>query len=260
MSPQSRAAMPSRSRSRGRKKDDRSRSRDRKKDDRDRSRDRKREKKEERSRSRGRDKSKERKGEEKVELKPGVKVRIHGLQKNPEKNGAIGTLVEFNDEKQRWVVEFSSSATHNFKVDNLEPYTVNSALDNMKDEDIPTPKIFISNLSADTTVDDLVKAFGSVGQITKEAQRDSRGQKQGFPDEWPPSVKISKPGRRGTDAKLEYEDKCAARAAIIAFDGSKLKGSKIGVCFAGQGMTFEKRELTKPWVEREENRDKIRAE
>lgn len=182
------------------------------------------------------------------------------MQKNPEKNGAIGTLLEYNEDKQRWAVEFPSSATNNFKVDNIEPYAVNAALDNMKDEDIPTPKIFITNLAADTTVDELIKTFGSVGLIAKEPQRDSRGQKQGFPDEWPPNVKLSKPGRRGTDAKLEYEDKCAARAAIIAFDGSKLKGNKITVCFAGQGMTFEKRELTKPWVEREENRDKIRAD
>lgn len=256
--------MPSRSRSRGRraeKKDDRSRSQERKKDDRERSRDRKRDKKDDRSRSRGREKGEEKskdKRTEAIELKPGVKVRIHGLQKNPEKNGAVGTLLEYNEEKQRWAVEFPSSATNNFKIDNLEACTSNPELDGMKDEEIPTAKIFVSNLAQDTTVKDLTDIFAGIGQIAREPVRDSRGQKQGFADDWPLAVKMSKPGRRAGDARLEYVDKCAARAAVIAFDGFKLKGNRISVCFAGQGMTFEKRELTKPWAEREENRDKIR--
>ena len=54
-------------------------------------------------------------------FRPGRQVIIQGLQKNPEKNGAIGTLVEFNKDKGRWAVALALGNV-NFKEENLELY------------------------------------------------------------------------------------------------------------------------------------------
>ena len=45
---------------------------------------------------------------------------VVGLQKSPEKNGAIGVLKAFVTEKDRWAVEFASGTTNNFKIENLQ--------------------------------------------------------------------------------------------------------------------------------------------
>merc|ERR1712176_1606931 len=99
-----------------------------------------------------------------MELRKGRQVIVHGLQKNPEKNGAIGTLVEFNKEKGRWVVDFAMG-TNNFKPENLR--VVQESKDEDDDTEPPTCKIYISRLSADVTEDDLIELFGSIGQIAK---------------------------------------------------------------------------------------------
>merc|ERR1712183_160299 len=83
------------------------------------------------------------------EFRPGRQVCVKGLQKNPEKNGSIGSLVEFNKEKGRWVVKFALG-NNNFKEENLELLPDNSDVfdDN---EEPPTAKIYITKLSAETT-------------------------------------------------------------------------------------------------------------
>jgi len=189
-----------------------------------------------------------------VELKPGMAVMVQGLQKNPEKNGAIGTLLEYNEEKSRWVVEFPSSATNNFKAENLEPMAEGdkeTAEDD--DEDPPTPKVYITGLDSSVVEQDLVQLFSGLGALAKEPVRNSKGSAKGFRDEWPFAVKIYKPGKKDGDACVEYMDKMAAKAAIKTFNGYKLKGSKITVQYAGQGKKYEPRELTLPWAERQEN-------
>jgi RNA recognition motif-containing protein len=193
-----------------------------------------------------------------MQFKPGSRVVVKGLQKNPEKNGAIGVLGEFNKEKGRWLVEFSMSS-NNFKEENLELMQDSDQVvdDN---EEPPTSKIYITNLSAETTVKDLSELFKGVGVIAKEAERDNRGGKKGFRDQWPEAIKIYKPGRANGDGCVEYQDKFAAKAAVKTFDGYRLKGSKIGVAYAGQGRKYEARELTLPWAEREENLGRIATE
>lgn len=203
----------------------------------------------ERERSGGRDTKKEEKTS--LELKPGQKIRIQGLQKNPEKNGSLGTLVEYNAAKERWVVEFASSATNNFKAENLECVDDGFGVDD--NEEIPTAKVYITNLSADTEVQDLIDLFGGIGALEREAQRTSKGGAKGFRDEWPYAAKVYKPGKAGGDGCVEYMDKFAAKASITAFNGYRLKGSKIGVAYAGLGKQYAKVELTLPWAEREGN-------
>lgn len=219
--------------------------------------------KRDRSRERGDRSSKkeeavETKPEEKedLEFKSGRRVVVHGLQKNPEKNGAIGVLGDFNKEKSRWMVEFSSGSSNNFKEDNLEVLPDVEEADD-PDEEIPTAKIYITNLAADTTDKDLIALFGGLGVIAKEAQRGSKGGAKGFADQWPYAVKLYKPGRDKGDASLEYQDKLAAKAAVRTYNGYRIKGSRIGVAYAGVGKKYEERELTLPWAEREENQSKI---
>jgi len=200
--------------------------------------------------------SPEKEPEPPAELKAGSQVRIQGLQKNPEKNGSIGTLVEFNEAKGRWLVEFASGATNNFKAENLEVVMAAAAEPDDDNEEIPTPKVYISNLSADTTVADLIQLFSGLGQLAKEPVRNSKGSKEGFADQWPPACKLYRPGRPNGDGCLEYVDKFAARAAIKTYNGYKLKGNKISVAYAGQGRKYESRELTPSWVERNAGRDR----
>jgi len=218
--------------------------------------------KRDRSRDRGDRSSKkeeavETKPEEKedLEFRSGRRVVVHGLKNNPEKNGAIGILGDFNKEKSRWMVEFSSGSSNNFKEENLE--VLPDVVEDDDDEEIPTSKIYITNLAADTTDKDLIALFGGLGVIAKEPQRSSKGGAKGFADQWPYAVKLYKPGRDKGDGCLEYQDKLAAKAAIKTYHGYRLKGSRIGVAYAGTGKKYEERELTLPWAEREENQSKV---
>jgi len=225
-------------RSRSRRRD-RSRSRSR-----DRSRDRRKEKKND-------DKRSDDKSDDELQLKKGCQVQVIGLQKNPEKNGAIGTVVEFNKDKGRWLVEFSNGTSNNFKAENLEVCSkALPTLDDTSIEDIPTAKLYITNIAADVDAKELQDLFGKMGMLAKTAPRDSRGNKVGFEDQWPYAVKVYKPGSRGGDGCVEYVDKLAAKAAIHSFNGYKLKGNKLTVQYAGQGKKFEKTELTPSWIER----------
>lgn len=189
-----------------------------------------------------------------IELKTGIQVQVHGLQKNPEKNGAIGTLMDFNKDKGRWQVEFANGSVNNFKPENLEPVSEAPPEEDDNDEEIPTAKVYIANLAAETDAKELQDLFGKIGVIAKEPVRDSRGTKLGFERDWPFAVKLYKPGRKGGDACIEYQDKFAARAAIRAYNGYKLRGSKLTVQYAGTGKKYEKRELTPSWVERNADR------
>lgn len=276
-----------RSRSRGRGGDDRDRGRggddrgrdrggDRGRDERPRSRDRRRPKspspdrerpavdrsppREERS-SRKEERRDEKPEKEEVEdetFRPGRLVMVKGLQKNPEKNGSVGSLVEFNSEKGRWVVSISGG-NNNFKEDNLELMADNSDVID-ENEEPPTSKIYITKLPAETTDKDLIELFGSCGLIEKAPPKSGP---KGFRDQWPYDVKIYKPGREGGDACVTYMDGQSAKAAIKTFNRYKYKGNKIGVAYAGQGQKYEKKdpsELKKPWYLREENQGKLDRE
>lgn len=172
------------------------------------------------------------------------------MQKNPEKNGALGDVISFNKEKGRWLVEFSNGTSNNFKEENLE-VTAKIEADDDKDEEIPTAKLYITNLAAEVEEKDLVDLFSRIGVLAKAPVRDKRGNKQGFEDQWPYAVKIYKPGRRGGDGSVEYVDKFAAKAGIKSLNGYTFKGSKIGVSYAGQGKTYAKTELRMSWAEKE---------
>jgi len=250
-----------RSRSRDRRE---KRSRDRK--DRSRERDRAARKedndgggaKAERNRSRDRDRSKRDEGPkvdsdpEDDEFRPGRTVVVKGLQKNPEKNGSIGKLLEFNKDKGRWSVELTGGS-NNFKEENLELMPDNS--DVVKDdEEPPTAKIYIQGLSADTTEKDLQALFGGCGMIAKEKPK---SRTPGFEDQWPYAVKLYKPGKSNGDACVTYMDSFAAKAAIKTYNRYKFKGSKIKVQYAGQGRQYEAVELQLPWHLRPENMGKM---
>mmetsp|Transcript_113940 Transcript_113940/g.322573 ORF Transcript_113940/g.322573 Transcript_113940/m.322573 type:complete len:267 (-) Transcript_113940:92-892(-) len=198
----------------------------------------KQEKKARRERDERSDRPEEHKGKgEAHEFKPGEKVMVTGLVKNPEKNGSIGKLVEFVQAKERWAVLFDSSMIHNFKVENLKFVKEGgpAAEDEGDTGDIPTPKVYVTNLPGSTTEDDLMALFSGIGVIAKVPVRNSKGNTKGFPDQWPPAVKLYKPGRDGGDACVEFEDRSSARAAIKTFQGHVLKGMKLGVEYAGQG-------------------------
>lgn len=176
-------------------------------------------------------------------------------EKNASKNGAIGKLGDFVEAKGRWLVEFSSGNSNNFKEENLHLMPDLPADD---DEELPiTAKIYIQNLGADATEQGLMELFGGVGLIAKEPIRSGKGAAKGFQDEWPYAVKLYKPGKDGGDAQVTYMDKMAAKTAVRTYNGYKWKNNKISVSYAGQGKQFEKRELTLPWAEREENLGKI---
>lgn len=224
-------------------------------DDNEKRRDRSRDRGDKSSRKEEETKPKEKEEKEDLEFKSGRRVVVHGLAKNPEKNGAIGVLGDFNKEKARWAVDFSSGSSNNFKEDNLE--VLPDVKEDDDDEEAPTAKIYITNLSADTTDKDLIALFGGLGVIAKETQRSSKGGAKGFADQWPYAVKLYKPGRDKGDGCLEYQDKLAAKAAIRTYNGYRLKGSRIGVAYAGTGKKYEERELTLPWAEREENQSKV---
>jgi RNA recognition motif-containing protein len=176
---------------------------------------------------------------------------LKGLQKNPEKNGTIGTLVEFNKDKGRWVVALSTGNT-NLKEENLDLMPDNS--DIVDDGDPPpTGKIYITRLPAETTEKDLIDLFGAVGKIAKERGR-------GFEDQWPYAVKIYRPGSKDGDACVEYMDPQAAKFAIKTYHRFKFKGTRIGVAYAGQGRKYDSVQLQVPWHLRDENQGKLERE
>ena len=56
----------------------------------------------------------------------GTRVRIKGIQSQPQLNGTPGTLVSFDDEKGRWKVACPSSGFKMLKPENLELATASS--------------------------------------------------------------------------------------------------------------------------------------
>lgn len=207
-----------------------------------------------RSRSRDRRRKEEEVDDEKFEA--GRQVIVKGLQKNPEKNGSLGSLKKFNSEKGRWVVQLGSGDV-NLKEENLELLPDNSDVINDKEEP-PTAKIYITGLPAETKEKDLIEFFGSLGTIAKEKPKGVRN--PGPEESWPYAVKLYKPGRKDGDACVTYQDSHAAKAAIKTFNRYKFKGSKIGVAYAGQGMKYAPTELTLPWHMRPENQGKMQGE
>lgn len=189
------------------------------------------------------------------EYRPGRQVMVKGLKNNPEKNGTIGQLVEFNKEKGRWVVALGGG-NNNFKEENLELMADNSDVVD-ENEEPPTTKIYITKLSAEVTEKDLTVLFGGCGLIDREPPKSGP---KGFRDTWPLAVKLYKPGKDAGDAVVTYMDGQSAKSAIKCFHRYKWKGSKIGVAYAGQGQTFRATELQKPWFMREENQGKLDRE
>lgn len=182
------------------------------------------------------------------EFKAGLKVVVVGLKSNPEKNGSLGTLFNYVTEKQRWAVEFHNGSINNFKADNLKlvdeaPAASASAADDAGD--IPTSKIYISNLSAETTQDHLISLFGKIGVLAREPILNAKGKSKGYEDEWPFAVKLYKPGHEGGDACVQFIDKEAARAAIKAYNGHVVRGSTVSVEYAGGGGGAKERAIKK---------------
>eukprot|EP00747_Dinoflagellata_sp_TGD_P003611 gnl/TRDRNA2_/TRDRNA2_109322_c0_seq1.p1 gnl/TRDRNA2_/TRDRNA2_109322_c0~~gnl/TRDRNA2_/TRDRNA2_109322_c0_seq1.p1 ORF type:complete len:276 (+),score=61.94 gnl/TRDRNA2_/TRDRNA2_109322_c0_seq1:69-896(+) len=217
----------------------------------------KRDKKEEKQRQLCAEVLRQHKAAASQEPKPGRRAVVHGLQKNPEKNGSIGILQEYISDKDRWCVLFDSGSTNNFKMDNLliiedeVPETAAAA----DESEIPTPKIYVKGLTADTTKDHLIKLFGGIGTLAREPLRNAKGSTKGYEDEWPFAVKLYKPGQDGGDAMVEFVDKCSAKAAIKTFDGYTLKGARISVEYAGGGEEW-KEKVGKP-RERSRSRERL---
>mmetsp|Transcript_11295 Transcript_11295/g.23358 ORF Transcript_11295/g.23358 Transcript_11295/m.23358 type:complete len:274 (+) Transcript_11295:72-893(+) len=180
---------------------------------------------------------KRRKENEALEFKPGLRVMVTDLASNTDKNGSLGTLVEFITAKDRWAVQFDSGSRNNFKIDNLVLQEEKEGPRDCADdnEEAPTAKIYVTNLSEDTTQAHLIKLFGGIGTIARTPVRDSKGKSKGFADTWPYAVKLYKPGANRGDALVEFEDRNAAKAATKTFNGHKLNGSVIGVTYAGGG-------------------------
>eukprot|EP00440_Ansanella_granifera_P046266 gb/GFBE01050104.1/.p1 GENE.gb/GFBE01050104.1/~~gb/GFBE01050104.1/.p1 ORF type:complete len:268 (+),score=71.31 gb/GFBE01050104.1/:1-804(+) len=169
------------------------------------------------------------------EFKVGAQVVVVGLQKNPEKNGAIGTLTQYVKEKDRWAVEFATGS-NNFKVENLQVLEDEKAeAAKEAEEEIPTAKIYVSNLSAEVTEQNLVGLFSGIGMLAREPIRNAKGKTKGYEDEWPWAVKLYKPGTDGGDGCIEFIDRCSARAAIKTYNGHVLKGKVISVDYATGG-------------------------
>ncbi|EEY61831.1 uncharacterized protein PITG_13776 [Phytophthora infestans T30-4] len=75
-------------------------------------------------------------------------------------------------------------------------------------------RIYISNLPADVTSDELQEMFGAIGVVAREKQ------KRGFKDQWPFKIKIytDTDGQPKGDAVLTFEDSNAARTAPEFFN------------------------------------------
>lgn len=188
-------------------------------------------------------------------LVPGHEVMVEDLVNNPEKNGSIGKLVEFNKAKERWTVLFGNNSTHNFKADNLKYLGEPAAADEAEDGgSIPTAKIYITNLAAETAEEHLMELFSGIGSIAREPVRNAKGSKQGYQDQWPFAIKLYKPGTAGGDAYVEFVDKCSAKAAIKTFNGRTLLGAKIGVAYGGGGHEEKPKDR-----ERSRSRERLKA-
>jgi len=195
---------------------------------------------------------------EKKDFKEGMQVMVLDLSGNNERNGSIGKLVEYIKSKDRWAVRFGNGAQNNFKIDNLEIQKAVEGAAGAEEEaeddgEIPTAKVYITNLSAATKEQDLIGLFAGIGTIAKEPKRNAKGKTKGFADEWPFAVKLYKPGTDGGDALVTYMERGSARAAIKAFNGHTLKGSTIGVKYAGGGGSADD---TKPRM-RSRSRERI---
>ncbi|KAG6602982.1 tbp-associated factor 15b [Phytophthora cinnamomi] len=91
-------------------------------------------------------------------------------------------------------------------------------------------RIYISNLPADVTSDELQEMFGAIGVVAREKQ------KRGYKDQWPFKIKIytDAAGQPKGDAVLTYEDSNAARTAPEFFNGADIRGKTIKVELAGK--------------------------
>ncbi|KAF4037628.1 hypothetical protein GN244_ATG10364 [Phytophthora infestans] len=91
-------------------------------------------------------------------------------------------------------------------------------------------RIYISNLPADVTSDELQEMFGAIGVVAREKQ------KRGFKDQWPFKIKIytDTDGQPKGDAVLTFEDSNAARTAPEFFNGADIRGKTIKVELAGK--------------------------
>jgi len=155
-------------------------------------------------------------------------------------NGSIGQVVSWNSEKERWAVDFGPGVgVKNLFAKNLQITKPKEKID-LNAPPPTNPKIYVSGLSAKVTEDDLEECFKVCGQISKVPQKTSRGAPDGFPDQWPPNIKMYKPGRPNGDALIEYEDPYAAAAAVRMKDGTELCGAKIKVELASYDWKQQK--------------------
>ncbi|CAI0549015.1 unnamed protein product [Linum tenue] len=89
-------------------------------------------------------------------------------------------------------------------------------------------RIYISNLPADVTVEELQELFGGIGQVGRIKQ------KRGYKDQWPWNIKIytDEKGNQKGDAVLSYEDPSAAHSAGGFYNNHEMRGNKISVMMA----------------------------
>ncbi|KAM0948090.1 putative RNA recognition motif domain, Zinc finger, RanBP2-type, RNA-binding domain superfamily [Dioscorea sansibarensis] len=89
-------------------------------------------------------------------------------------------------------------------------------------------RIYISNLPADVTIDELRDLFGGIGQVGRIKQ------KRGYKDQWPWNIKIytDEQGNNKGDAVLSYEDPSAAHSAGGFYNNYDLRGYRISVTMA----------------------------
>ncbi|CAN1266544.1 Transcription initiation factor TFIID subunit 15b, partial [Linum perenne] len=96
------------------------------------------------------------------------------------------------------------------------------------DDTCDNSRIYISNLPADVTVEELQELFGGIGQVGKIKQ------KRGYKDQWPWNIKIytDEKGNNKGDAVLSYEDPSAAHSAGGFYNNYDMRGQKISVVMA----------------------------
>mmetsp|Transcript_22301 Transcript_22301/g.39954 ORF Transcript_22301/g.39954 Transcript_22301/m.39954 type:complete len:307 (-) Transcript_22301:517-1437(-) len=94
-----------------------------------------------------------------------------------------------------------------------------------RDPNDDNTRIYITNLPADTTEEELAQYFGGLGMIARKKQ------KRGYPDQWPYKITLytDEQGKFKGDAVLAYEDPNAAQSAPEFFNQTEFKGVKIGV-------------------------------
>ncbi|KAM0918845.1 hypothetical protein ACQ4PT_008586 [Festuca glaucescens] len=109
-----------------------------------------------------------------------------------------------------------------------EPATKVKQCDANCDDSCDNPRIYISNLPPDVTVEELQELFGGIGQVGRIKQ------KRGYKDQWPWNIKIyaDDSGKNKGDACLAYEDPSAAHAAGGFYNNYDMRGHKISVVMA----------------------------